>query len=46
MKNDAPKGTTPITATDVVAMAAKSDVAAMPLIRHHSTDNPDTKKGS
>ena len=46
MKDDQPKATTPITAADVVAMAAKSDVAAATLIRHHSADSSDTKKGS
>lgn len=46
MKDDQPKATTPITATDVVAMAAKSDVASATLTRHHSADHPDMKKGS
>lgn len=46
MKDDQPKATTPTTAADVVAIAAKSDAAPGTLIRHYSADNPDTKKGS
>ncbi len=39
MKNETPKVTTPITATDILAVAAKSEVVPTVLTRHHSIDN-------
>ena len=46
MKNETPKATTPITATDVIAAAAKSEVMPSTLSRHHSMEDAKTLKTS
>jgi hypothetical protein len=46
MKNETPKVTTPITATDVLAVAAKSEVMPSTFTRHHSMENSKTLKNS
>jgi hypothetical protein len=44
MKNETPKVTTPITATDILAVAAKSEVVPTVLTRHYSIDNTKIEK--
>jgi hypothetical protein len=44
MKNETPKVTTPITATDILAVAAKSEVVPTVLTRHHSIDTTKIEK--
>jgi hypothetical protein len=46
MKNDTPKVTTPITATDILAVAAKSEVVPTTFTRHGSIDNTKIEKNS
>jgi hypothetical protein len=46
MKNETPKLTTPTTASDAVAIAAKSEIMSTSLTRHHSMDNDKTPKNS
>jgi len=46
MKNETPKVTTPITATDVIALAAKSEIVPTTFSRHDSIDNTKTEKHS
>ncbi len=46
MKNDTSKATPTITATDVIAVAAKSEVVPTTLIRHDSVDSSKTQKTS
>lgn len=46
MQNEAPKVTTPITTTDVLATAAKSEIIATTLIRHDSSDGSKSQKNS
>ncbi|CAF0887157.1 unnamed protein product [Rotaria sordida] len=44
MKNEIPKITTPITSTDVLAAAAKSEIVPTTLTRQDSNDNTKTSK--
>jgi hypothetical protein len=46
MKNETSKATPAITATDVLAVAAKSEVVPTTLIRHDSMESNKTQKTS
>jgi len=46
MKNETPKVTTPITATDILAVAAKSEIVPTTFTRHGSIDNTKIEKNS
>ena len=46
MKNETPKVTTPITATDVLAVVAKSEIVPTGFTRHDSTGSTKSQKNS